>query len=98
MTARKGKDGGRDRKPARRAPAKARGDGGDGGAPDAVVEKPKTPIGPPVVGMGASAGGLSALGRFFEKMPADSGLAFVIVLHLDPTKESHAAQVLAPHT
>lgn len=31
-------------------------------------------------------------------MPRDSGLAFVVVLHLDPKHESHAAQVLAPHT
>ena len=48
--------------------------------------------------MGASAGGIAALTRFFQHMPSDSGLTFVIVLHLDPTKESHAPQVLAPHT
>ncbi|MBI4420347.1 MAG: chemotaxis protein CheB, partial [Gemmatimonadetes bacterium] len=51
-----------------------------------------------MVGIGASAGGLAAIRRFFEHMPRDSGLAFVVVLHLDPKHESHAAEVLAPHT
>jgi two-component system, chemotaxis family, CheB/CheR fusion protein len=41
-----------------------------------------------IVGMGASAGGLEALEKFFTHMPPDSGMAFVIVLHLDPTHES----------
>ncbi len=41
-----------------------------------------------VVGMGASAGGLEALEKFFTHMPPDSGMTFVIVLHLDPTHES----------
>ena len=35
--------------------------------------------------MGASAGGLEALEQFFSTMPPDTGLAFVIVQHLDPT-------------
>jgi two-component system, chemotaxis family, CheB/CheR fusion protein len=39
---------------------------------------------PPIVGIGASAGGIDALNRFFGSMPTDSGLAFVVVLHLDP--------------
>lgn len=37
-----------------------------------------------VVGIGASAGGLDAYKAFFSKMPADSGMAFVLVQHLDP--------------
>ncbi|MCY7314387.1 MAG: PAS domain-containing protein [Rubrivivax sp.] len=48
----------------------------------------------PVVGLGASAGGLQALTRFFEHMPADNGMAFVVVLHLSPTHESHVAAIL----
>ena len=52
----------------------------------------------PLVGLGASAGGIAALGEFFDAMPADSGLAFLVVLHLDPTQESHLASVLAQHT
>ena len=47
----------------------------------------------PVVGIGASAGGIEALSRFFDVMPADSGCAFVIVLHLDPKRESELAHI-----
>ena len=39
----------------------------------------------PIVGIGASAGGLETLEQFFSKMPENSGMAFVIVQHLDPT-------------
>ncbi len=39
----------------------------------------------PVVGIGASAGGLEALEEFFSVVPVDSGMAFVVVQHLDPT-------------
>lgn len=35
-----------------------------------------------VVGIGASAGGIEAFRRFFEAMPPDKGMAFVIVLHM----------------
>ena len=41
-----------------------------------------------IVGIGASAGGLEALKGFFEEMPADCGMAFVVVQHLDPHHES----------
>ncbi len=51
-----------------------------------------------VVGMGASAGGIEAFSQFFDAMPEDSGAAFVVVLHLDPTRESQMARVLAAHT
>lgn len=54
--------------------------------------KPKTDF--PVVGLGASAGGLQALKRFFEGMPAESGMAFVVIMHLSPEHESHAAAIL----
>src|SRR5665648_231334 len=40
----------------------------------------------PIVGIGASAGGLEALEQFFENMPKDCGMAFVIIQHLDPTR------------
>src|SRR6266487_3465882 len=52
----------------------------------------------PIVGIGASAGGLEALQKFFAAMPADSGLAFVVITHLDPVRESYFAHVLARHT
>lgn len=40
--------------------------------------------GPIVVGLGASAGGLEALGEFFAEVPPVSGLAFVVVTHQHP--------------
>ncbi|WP_238212967.1 chemotaxis protein CheB [Caballeronia novacaledonica] len=48
----------------------------------------------PVVGIGASAGGIQALIRFFEHTPRDPGMTFVIVLHLSPSHESQADIVL----
>src|SRR5262245_14444712 len=47
-----------------------------------------------IVGIGASAGGIQAPKRFFEHVPADSGIAYVVVLHLSPEHESHLAEVL----
>ena len=52
----------------------------------------------PVVGMGGSAGSLEALKRFFTAMPADSGAAFVVIMHLSPTHESLLPELLAQHT
>ncbi|WP_158932987.1 chemotaxis protein CheB [Acidisphaera sp. S103] len=54
--------------------------------------------GVPVVGIGASAGGIEALSQFFDGMAGDSGLAFVVVLHLDPTRESQLSAILSHHT
>jgi len=39
----------------------------------------------PIVGIGASAGGLEALELFFRNMPENNGMAFVVIQHLDPT-------------
>lgn len=47
-----------------------------------------------VVGLGGSAGSIPALQRFFEAMPAESGMAFVVVLHLAPSYESVLDNVL----
>ncbi|HEX2083373.1 MAG TPA: CheR family methyltransferase, partial [Xanthomonadaceae bacterium] len=52
----------------------------------------------PVVGLGASAGGLVALKTFLEQMPNHSGMAFVVILHLSPRHESHADAVLQRST
>jgi len=52
----------------------------------------------PVVGLGASAGGLEALESFFNAMPADSGAAFVVVTHLDPVHVSLMPELLQKHT
>ena len=58
---------------------------------------PDTEDAPTVVGIGASAGGLAALKAFFAEVPADSGLAWVVVVHLSPEHESHLAELLQPH-
>jgi two-component system CheB/CheR fusion protein len=48
----------------------------------------------PVVGIGASAGGLDALQVLIPTIPAKSGVAFVVVQHLDPAKESQLGKLL----
>ncbi|MCY2926881.1 MAG: ATP-binding protein [Planctomycetota bacterium] len=52
----------------------------------------------PVVGMGASAGGLEVFEQFFRFMPADSGMAFVLVSHLDPGHASMLTEILGRAT
>jgi two-component system, chemotaxis family, CheB/CheR fusion protein len=47
-----------------------------------------------VVGLGASAGGIEALRSFFSHVKADSGSAFVVILHLSPDHDSKLAEVL----
>ena len=51
-----------------------------------------------VVGIGASAGGLDPLVRFFDNLPPDTGAAFVIVQHLSPDFRSLMDELLARHT
>ncbi|HDR46574.1 MAG TPA: chemotaxis protein CheB, partial [Geoalkalibacter subterraneus] len=48
----------------------------------------------PIVGIGASAGGLEALEQFLRHVPQDSGLAFVIIQHLDPTHKAMLTELL----
>jgi two-component system CheB/CheR fusion protein len=52
----------------------------------------------PVVGIGASAGGLEACRKLFGVLPARSGMAFILVQHLDPTHESMLVDLLAADT
>lgn len=52
----------------------------------------------PIVGIGASAGGLEAFSQLLEAIPENTGLAFVLVQHLDPQHESLLTQILAPLT
>ena len=65
----------------------------------AQVASPATPGTPsnvpfPIVGIGASAGGLEALEHFLSRVPKNSGLAFVIVQHLDPTRKGIMPELL----
>jgi two-component system, chemotaxis family, CheB/CheR fusion protein len=47
-----------------------------------------------IVGLGGSAGSIGALRTFFSRMPSDSGLSFVVVIHLLPEHESALAALL----
>ena len=48
-----------------------------------------------VVGIGASAGGIQALQGLFQALPPKLGVAFVVIVHLDPTHPSDLASILA---
>jgi two-component system CheB/CheR fusion protein len=69
------------------------------GAPQLRVDSTGTPAQANlpfhIVGIGASAGGLQALEEFFEKVPADSGMAYVVVQHLSPDHTSLLGEILA---
>ena len=58
-------------------------------SPDALI---------PVVGIGASAGGLEPIGELLEALPAQTGMAFLIVQHLDPARASMLAEILGKKT
>jgi two-component system CheB/CheR fusion protein len=76
--------------PMRVSPAMPEAAAREGSAPKRTV--------PPVAGIGASAGGLAAFTKLISAMPADSGVALVLVPHLDPTHESLMVRLLARHT
>jgi two-component system CheB/CheR fusion protein len=78
------------------------------GAPGAPRKRPLPPPRPlraavkanaaglfPVVGIGASAGGLDAFLQLFLGLPATTGMGFVVIQHMDPSKESLLAEILA---
>ncbi len=67
--------------------------GGGTGPPTPVPERTRL-----IVGIGASAGSMDAFKTFFSKMPADTGMAFVIIQHLDPDFESILPSIIANHT
>jgi two-component system, chemotaxis family, CheB/CheR fusion protein len=61
--------------------------------------EPKSdPTKPTIVTIGASAGGVTALQRFFEALPDQTGAAFVVVVHLDPNHRSGLPQILGGRT
>jgi two-component system CheB/CheR fusion protein len=61
-------------------------------------ESPATDKNFAIVGIGASAGGLQAFEQFFTACPADSGMAFVVVSHLDPSHDSLLGEILQRST
>ena len=64
------------------------------GEPDEVQARPPRSDFP-IVGVGASAGGLDAFRQLLGALPTDTGMAFVLVQHLDPSHESILAELLA---
>src|SRR5690348_8041465 len=52
----------------------------------------------PVVGIGASAGGLEAFTQLLKALPANTGMAFILIQHLDPAHSSFLSQALAKTT
>src|SRR6187200_2739110 len=80
------------RPPPRRAPA---------ATPTARVEHLRAPSGSrgfPIVGIGASAGGLEAFTQLLRALPTDTGMAFVFVQHLDPTHATVLTDLLSRAT
>ena len=65
-------------------------------APEATPRAPDAPV--PIIGIGASAGGLEALSALVAQLPADAPFATVVIQHLDPTQEGHTAELLQAHT
>lgn len=52
----------------------------------------------PIVGIGASAGGIEAFKQMLRALPEDTGMAFVLILHLDPTHTSILAEIMSTET
>jgi two-component system CheB/CheR fusion protein len=72
----------------------------DFGVPITVKKSGSPPAAPrsrvfPIVGVGASAGGLEALSMLLTHLPVKTGMAFVLVQHLDPTRPSQLADLLS---
>src|SRR3954469_9759985 len=72
----------------------ARTKGNGGSRPEETPGPPAVPVVVPIVGIGASAGGLSALESLLPAIKPGIGLAFVIVQHLDPDHESALTMLL----
>lgn len=67
-------------------------------AADAAKKSKRSTVSFPVVGIGASAGGLDACRRFLGAVAPDCGMAFVLIQHLDPTRESLTVDLVATYT
>ncbi len=67
-------------------------------APIAQAARSLPGAGIEVVAIGASAGGLEACTALLDALPAGTGMAFILIQHLDPTHESLMVGLLSPHT
>ncbi len=88
------------RRPAKGKPTPAATEAIEAGVAAEVPGTQAEPPGKPrlIVGVGASAGGISAFKAFFAKMPSDTGMAFVLVQHLDPDHESALVPIITGYT
>src|SRR5689334_22934157 len=74
--------------------------------PDAQLDRQAEPVDAeqpprlafPVVGIGASAGGLEAMIEFLSAVPPDSGMAYVFIQHLPPERESMLSDIVSKKT
>src|SRR3954452_22703653 len=82
----------------KRARGKSKKAAQSGAIPASDYPKPDPSGACPVVAIGASAGGLEVFQQFFSHMPADTGFAFVLVQHLDPSHETLIPELLAKYT
>ncbi|MBU0688319.1 MAG: PAS domain-containing protein [Gammaproteobacteria bacterium] len=77
------------------ASQKGKAPAADISAKPAIAVKSKPSANPfPIVAIGASAGGLEALEQFLGNVPADSGMAYVVIQHLDPTHKGIMPELL----
>jgi len=67
-------------------------------APDSPTESAERRSLCPLVAIGASAGGLEVFQQFFAYVPPDTGLAFVLIQHLDPNHETLIPELLTKYT
>lgn len=101
MTAKKrparaaGKTSAKAKRSAGKAPAKKRASGGSKASSATATESGRAF---PIVGIGASAGGLEALVELLENMPVDTGMAFVVVTHQHPGHKSMLPELLRKET
>ena len=76
---------------------KSKAEGGQGGGSHDARRRTRSPHASgsfPIIGIGASAGGLEALEQFLRRVPPNSGMAFAIVQHLDPTHKGIMPELL----
>ena len=92
---RKGRNAGEKEKQPKGAPKGASSGQCESGQPET---EPRAAINFPVVGIGASAGGLEALEHFFAHVPCDSGMSYVVIQHLDPTHKGILPELLQRST
>jgi two-component system CheB/CheR fusion protein len=59
---------------------------------------PSESLGFPIVGLGSSAGGLEACRKLLCALPGITGMAFILIQHLDPTHESTMVDLLSSQT